>query len=428
MYHTLSILTKSLSVSIIMLACLPEGRSQQPSLSSYYLDTAHIIIIASGDAAFNATDLTNAFARTFVDNSFISTDVKDKALEKTGRFNRLGGDLNSGFGLSFRIDSIFEKHPYHLQFFTGFYDRQHLDARYGHDLFELAFYGNKPFAGDTAAMDGAEFNYFRYQQFELGISSDNGMGRRLSAGLSMLKGEKLLEVNTGNSYLYTSDIGDRLELYANASVRQSDTSTANTDAFNGWGLSANLMYELNYNTLGNSPGSGYLRIECSDLGFIRWNENTFNYSMDTTFRYSGIYIQDIFNLQDSVFNETVDSMQEAFNSQRAKSANTFILPPLFRLTLGQVNGKRHFTAGIHYRHKANATPFIYLQEGYKPTDFLLLSARLAYGGYGRISGGLEAVILLAGFEITAGTSNLDGLIFTNSRSGFSAYAAMRKKF
>ena len=403
------------------------GSSQQSSLSDHYLDTTHFIITMGGDISFNSTAVTNNFASSFINGNFISSEDKDIVSSNMLSSNTAGGDMDAGVGISFMVDRVLHQHPYHMQLIAGVYDRQHFDTRFGKELFELAFFGNKTFAGDTAMLDNASISYLHYQQLQFGILNDNGMGRRLSASISFLNGEKLMQLKTGDSFLYTSDIGDDLYLYANTEIWRSDTAT-NNNQFNGWGLSTDLMYEINYNTSESNMDGGFLRMEINDLGFIRWNPQSFHYNLDTTFSYSGLYIDDIFDLRDSLFSYTSDSISDSYKKWQKKQGSTIVLPTLFRLTLGQRRNRRQFMLGIWYKHLANFTPYLYLSEGYWFNKFFNLSARIAYGGYGKLSFGMATNLRLGGFELHAGTTNLEGVFYSKTSSGFSAFASLSKQF
>lgn len=399
------------------------------SLSNYYLDSAKIAVGISGEFLINSTVLTNEFFGKFINGGYIDKELKDKISGKLLLSNRLGGDVNYGLFYAQRINRLFGKPFYRFNYFVSITNRQHFDVRFNENLFKLGFYGNKQFAGDTVDAGNFSLNMLGYQQFQLGFISDNGMGGKFGMGLSFLKGETQNSIEAAQLEIYTSDIGDVIDISTNARISRSDTATTGIEAFNGWGLSIDLMYEYNFNVFSNSDeGIGMLRLEISDLGFIRWNEQSFNYTLDTSFHYEGLVIDNVFELHDSILTQTIDSITESYTSHQLKSGHTTVLPAIFRFTVIQQKGRHVFTLGMMYRIAANYNPFVFLKETYRFNEVFSLGGKVSYGGYGKFGFGLEAGISFKKFRLLIGSNHLDGLILPKITSGYSGYVAFDKRF
>ena len=174
---------------------------------------------------------------------------------------------------------------------------------------------------------------------------------------------------------------------------------------------------------------GFLRLEIHDLGFIRWNDKSLKYISDTTYRFEGIEIDNIFTLEDSILQLTLDSSSNDYVPLFNQGSYATFLPTTLHLSLFQKkNNEWFFTVGIISRIFANYTPYIYAKPGYILKDKYIFTSTLAYGGYGRFHFGLGAQVKFKGFNISAGANNLEGFVFPKHFGGNSAYVSVRKVF
>ncbi len=265
----------------------------------------------------------------------------------------------------------------------------------------------------------------------------NNSGKQYGFGISLLKGEEHLYINARKADLFTEITGDYVDLDMTLKINQSDTANKGLSAFNGWGLSTGLLYQLPYNLSTENSWMGFIRFEINDMGFIRWNYKSLKHSSDTTWRFEGIEIDDILTLEDSILQLTIDSSLNYYEPILNRGVYATFLPTTLHLSLfQQKNDKLFFTAGIISRIFANYTAYIYLKPGYilrlRSAQVLrnkfIFTSTFAYGGYGRLNLGLGAQLIAGGFALSIGTNNLEGIIFPKLLGGNSAYLSVRKGF
>jgi len=170
-------------------------------------------------------------------------------------------------------------------------------------------------------------------------------------------------------------------------MRQSDTAKTGWSAFNGFGFSCDLFYEIPYVTWYNG---GVLRLDIIDLGFIRWNNKSLYLHQDSLYSFDGVEINSIKDLKnqtipssnaDSVINNNVSFSTEPY---------TTFLPTVFNVSTTTYYGKKFiFEKGISYRFNANCRPYYYGNFSWFIEPTVMVSAIVAYGGYGNFNAGAE---------------------------------------
>jgi hypothetical protein len=335
----------------------------------------------------NADALTNLFASRLYLGGRISENEKNQVDKRLRYINRFGGDFDYGISWSWSPTEIFGKKNIRLT--TQIRDRLHIDGIFSADLFRLAFYGNKSFAGKTADLGNLRLNQIRYQQLNLGMefmtdSSKNSYG----FSLSLIKGENFLRSDVKRASLYTSPDGTFMDLDIVMEAQRSDTAKKTPLAFNGIGGAIDLFWEMPYLTRYNE---GILTMQLSDFGFIRWNQNSEHYRIDSSYHYAGINVPGLLNVDNSL--NPFNNPDSVFRSQVKYSREPVVtpLPCVLSILATTYIGKKYIIEkGINYRFFANARPFYYLgairsfREGKFSTGI-----NISYGGYGRLNGGLS---------------------------------------
>lgn len=402
------------------------------SLSQIRSDSSNFSVGIRGEYFLNSNVLDNNFVFSFLGNrNFIESDDKDRISDRLTTDNRVGADLNSGVFFSGPLRKGKNSNPFRLSYFVALSDRQHFHAKFSEDAFKLGFYGNKRFAGDTAHLGGFELQAFQYQQLQTGLLYDNGLGRVLGVGISLLKGQRNQFIEVDQLDLFTSTTGDYLSADTRGRVRQNDSSNTGIDAANGWGSSIDLLFETQFNLLeGNRHGNGLLRMEVNDLGYLWWNNQSLNYRVDSLYEYEGIFIDNLFQLNDSVLqaNNPDSIVDEVLDSQARKAYRTF-LPGTVRLTLSQDHHQGfNFSIRFEQRLGANYRPLVLVKESYQLSSWLRVAAMGGIGGYGRYYLGAEAKARFGGWEVILGSNSLEGVILPKNSSGNNGYLALRTHF
>lgn len=400
--------------------------------------TKYSSVSTIADLSFNANTITNSFFNTFyLTKRFLDESLKDNQSSKLTNNNRIGADIDGGMYYEHRNDT---SKKILSDFFVAVRDREHVDARFHRDLFDLFFYGNKMFAGKTADLSDFSLNVLKYQQLQYGwvkrddvpqstISFGEGSEVKqskhytLGAAISLLKGQQHLSISTNKATLFTEQNGEYIDLSVQAQYAQTDTTHKNLDAWNGIGTSVDLFFSY------SKDSSQTICFEASDLGAIWWNKNTTTASIDTSFHFEGVEVSNIFSFNNSVITHSPDSIQ-AYITNKKNAVYRTVLPSLFHLFFEKkiISQKLSIQTGLQYRLAANYAPYIYLTTHYYFTSRFMASVHLAQGGYGNLHLGLAvAKDFGKGYMVSIGSDYFNGLTGL-SPTGQEVYLAFKKLF
>ena len=272
---------------------------------------------------------------------------------------------------------------------------------------------------------------------QLGLIKKNDNETEFGFGLSFLKGEQFFELNAYRANVFTSANGKDIDVDLLYSTIRSDTANKGWGAVNGLGASAGLYYQVPYymfqspdDSAGGSAGwKGFVRIEASDIGFIKWNGNSQKSIVDTNFHFEGVVIENLLEWSDSMGEISLDSLKNTVAPSWQNSSFTSVMPGYFHLKMYKENSAGlYLSMGTVLRVFSNYSPLIYIQGGHEIKNKYRLGGTVEFGGYGKFDFGIEASARTIGFAITLGTYNFAGLLFPNYFGGSSLYGGVKKTF
>ena len=393
------------------------------TLQIYDSDSNKFVTGAYGEIQYNSSAITNQFAKTFYQGEYLTKEIKEGSINKMGNFNQLGLDANYGAYSSIRLKSFMGRNPYRLNWFIGLYDRTHTDLSVPENLFRLVFEGNKQFAGESIDISGFDFKLFKYQQLQTGLYFDNGLGQKIAFSASYLNGSRYLSYSVPQLSFFTSDIGDQIAMDWDFTYQQTNLENERYLPSNGYGFSTDLMYQFSYNSVENS--NNYMKIEINDLGFINWSSTSQSITSSDSLLYEGYHIKNIQEIHDSLIQEiSVDSIIDSHTYLKTGKFTTY-LPTRISLDIKQQhNEKLAINIGISYRINSNYSPLLFVEEQYNITKNIITSGRLSYGGYTKLSFGMNIRAQFNSIGLFAGTNNIEGLIASKYFGGFSAFGGL----
>ncbi len=404
----------SVACSLLPVPCFP-----QDSLYKHEIEI-------SGDYYFNSDAFTNEFFSAFYNGDFIDKGLKDRVDKRLTYINRWGFDLKTEINWRYSPAKLFGKKG--LSCNASIKDRLHGDGIFSQDFYRVALYGNKMFAGEHADLGNFKLNFLGYQQLQFGIEWNlDSVKNNYGIAISLLKGERNFTVDVKRGDLYTADDGSYIDMDFAIRSKQSDTSQTGPLAFNGFGLSTDMFYEIPYVTWYND---GVLSIQLQDLGFIQWNSRSMDHRLDTFIHYEGLVVNDIFDLQSGTFPETDPDTIINNNLKYRVEAYTTFLPAIFSISATTYYGKKFLVEkGINYRFLANARPYYYGTFMWNTCKALTLGWNVSYGGYGRFNAGMEAELRFARrFTVNVNSFYLAGILVPSKLGGLGANLSLSGKF
>ncbi|MFM2208108.1 MAG: hypothetical protein RL213_2083 [Bacteroidota bacterium] len=336
-------------------------------------DSAGYAIGFGTDYFFASDALTNQLAEYYLIHRFIDDPVKDRVSERSSEINRFALGFNGTLEFLHRPDSSRFHYIFSLQ--------HHLfvDSKFRDDVFELYFRGNKQYAGDTAFVTNSSFRLLFYYQAGAGAAGSSRDGKIEWYGLgSFLIGHDLFDVKATNGWLYTSPDGEYIDSDLDLVFRQSDSTGKAPSTMNGAGAGI---------TAGISVGTGdngRTHLGVRNLGFIHFFERSSYAEVDTSLRFEGIDITDLFDFRDSVTGILDDSaFAQQFIVNRRKEA--FNIPTPGQIDLWHEQGfwenRLSLAVGTRLYLRETSIPMVWLDASVRLSPRHTFRLGTQYGGY-----------------------------------------------
>ncbi len=283
----------------------------------------------------------------------------DMFLNKLKTRNILSQEVNASiFSLGFRAKNLY--------FTFDIQERVSAKVSFPKDFISILLKGNANFVGKTADFSGFGVDFNGYLEFGLGVSSK--IGDKLTFGTrgKLLFGQANLTTNkpAPDMGLYTDPTTFNMKFHSNISLNVSGPIDVIIE--NDTIKDIDIKEDPDYlDILLNSKNMGFgldlgveyriqdlftLSASVIDLGFIRWTQDTYNFTQDGEFEFkgfdvsSGMTINGDWNFEDEA--ETLlDSIVDLFDIQNEGNAYTTYLTPKIYLG-GSVNITDQLNFGI----------------------------------------------------------------------------------
>jgi hypothetical protein len=332
-----------------------------------------------------SNSINNNLSYALLKNQFIDDDLKKSSLLKAN--NNFGNHLQTNIYYATMPDTVLGVPDLGMRFGINYYSMQNIN--FSEDLYDLIFYGNKGYENKNADFSNLDVNRINYQSFEFGffkklLEKENGYNT-VYLGLSLIKGQDYLYLYTNESSLFTATDGEYIDLSISSSYFTSDSSKSNIGTIGGLGASLNFYWAYE-----DVKHNSRFEISFTDLGLISWYDNPLNYSADTSIRFNGQEIDDVFN-PDAANEITQDSILQTIYSHSDNKTFNKSLPARFQFAYTKrfFNDKYIPTIGMGYFFNSNQNILaFFLNNKYVMSPKFSLDFLLSYGGYTNLGVGL----------------------------------------
>jgi hypothetical protein len=256
--------------------------------------------------------------------SFIHPDAdKGRFVSKLQNYNTFARDYYYGI-----ISAGYRRNNSYFRIDVA--DRAAASIGFPKDLGVLALEGNEQFAGRNANISGftGNLNYFR--EYALGYSYNINRWFNVGARAKLLFGKADLAFSLGQSTLYTDPETYNLRLTTEFSMEMSMPVRVGTDEN---GRIDHVISHFRHNDYGRrnflfgarNPGvafdvGGWFRVSpvatffssITDIGFIRWKRDVYNFSIDADYLYQGFDLSPLFDSGDG--SDPVDNLLDTLKS------------------------------------------------------------------------------------------------------------------
>tara|TARA_B100000902_G_C27312815_1_gene919430 strand:+ start:2438 stop:3769 length:1332 start_codon:yes stop_codon:yes gene_type:complete len=224
------------------------------------------------------------------------------------------------------------------------YDRVEVDFGFSKDLFDLVFFGNEMFQGEEINLENTYLSATKFQQINLTLfRMFNFHENQIEVGLgySYLIGNHHVDFSTNNSYIEVGDDGEYINSNLNFIANFADTNEFGLFGSNGAGYALNLSLDI---TLKDNS----LHFSIEDFGNINWNKEAVNYMSKEEINFSGLEIDNILSINDSLIQSQLDSLVDINYVAKMNNFTSYLPTKLHFAYKRDLNFENSFSKNIDY--------------------------------------------------------------------------------
>lgn len=411
-------------ISLRVEFCLAQLNLFNDSVNS----SKHFSLSLLGNVTAKSNAFPNHFYTTFYQGGYLTDETKRKAADKIQEVNRFGADADVNLLFRHCPDTILGKTGW--SYLLRVAERRHLNVQMTRDFFNIGFFGNAMYENKTAKLASFKLDFVSYQQVGLGIEKNmriNNNQHQWGAIVNYLNGRNAQQALIDTANLFTATDGAYLELDINGKYTRTD-SVKNRQLIpnpnKGAGFSFDFYYRL------TTREQHQLQVSLLDFGYIYWQNSAIAYRYDTLFRFDGIQIPNLIEINDSLVQLSQDSVINRAQKNTNKSFKT-VLPAWLQLSYThQLIPKKlalHFIG--RYRFHDVYLPFIAVGASYCYSTNTHATFHVGYGGYGHFNYALMINQRIGKqFTLGIGSNQLEGLLMPQKANGQSIVISVKNWF
>lgn len=392
---------KYLSLTLTLL--LGTTLSAQYSFKEHYFQrnkevngTKHYLELY-GNYEINSDYLSNKFISSFYAGDFIDTDLKTVTQSRLKNQNTIGVEIAGGINYKLALDSL------NLVFSIG--QKTQSSNSFSKNLYNLYLFGNKPYAGTTLNLSTTDVSIQSYRYYALGLEKKLRNNIMLGGKIKLYEGRFFYDALLERASFFTEIDGSKITIDPKLEL---SFMTERTKFNPGVGLDFFAIKRVK---------DAMVFFEVEDLGFINYRD-TKNYSVDSTYEFTGLKIESIFALDEEEFDVSRDDIDGVFGVDSVLKNKTRMTPARFTIGFQEVvSNLLLLEAYVNYRLLPHYSP----QVIFKPNFFLYKNLSVApvvnLGGFGRLDLGLNISYHDSRFFTTLDILEFENIIKPDKTSG-----------
>ena len=381
---------------------------------------------------FESNSLEIDFFQNFLYGGFITNQEKSQWLNNIAKNNVINFEI---------INSIKIKRNNNKNlFFLEISDKNIANISFTDDILGLILRGNYYYESDTLKFDNTSIKANRYQQIKLGYSRKiNSI--KIGTAISFLNGNHHYSYMLRTGYLYTGNSGSSLDINYNMQAFATDTNNFSLFRNNGNGLAFDFNIEIEHNNF-------TINLYLTDLGFIKWKENSIIYATDSNFIFSGVQVEDFINFNDSIIDNEIEDFKNNITRKKNNHFKSYI-PANFGVSFERKIRNhivKNIRTGFNFKWQpymdnlilsgakitqgiieSNYSPYFYFQT-ICDARYIDIIPQFAYGGFTEnINIGL-AIKIWENNPIIIGTNHLETVFNYENNESLNIYLQMQRNF
>ena len=367
-------------------------------------------LIFSGLGNYSGTSIRVDLARKLFYGGNIDQDLKDASLLNHKGINRFGLNMNSEFEYrNFAVDFLKKEN---LGFLIKGGAYSYFDVLYPKGVYDLAFYGNSQFGGESISLSGTRANAYFFQKIGFGIinKSKTAGAYQSSISLNLVNLSNYASLSVSSGEMYQSSNFDTVSIGANAKSYLLNSSSL----FNGLGACVDADFRIP--VLTPKDDTIYFQFQINNLGFAVTNNQVSKYETDKSLVYSGIDVSNAIN-NGGITNNGF-SILDSIGVEESQVQKMVLLPGFLQISklIDESSSKTiEEFYGVRMFFSAAYNPLAFAGLNFKLGKGFNLGGSISYGGLSTFRGGMYTSYTRKNLSIGMSTENLSGIFFNNAK-------------
>lgn len=312
--------------------------------------------------------------------------------------------------------------------FFSYHHRQMRNVSATKGLYDLVFYGNARFAGDTVDISNLRVQNYIYNQYTGGIRKQIDYGKlqmEFGIGLSFLQIINQQDISTRDSWIYTAEDGDTIKVKYDLTFNNAREGANTFFQRNGLGASGDIHLAF------MNRDKWKLSVDFSDVGYMYFRKTPVNYSAAKEIEFRGIVLPNLLNFSPQTFDTlNLDSAVRSYLPTKTNNQYNLFIPFTASIAFSKplLNNRLVLTFGYQYRFLPGYYGYGYVKANYFMKKNMVVSVTGGGGGYSWFNLGVEFSKRWKYFDLTIGSSNLLGTLIPTHYTGTGLYLRLGSCF
>lgn len=312
--------------------------------------------------------------------------------------------------------------------FFSYHHRQMRNVNATKGLYDLVFYGNARFAGDTVDISNLRVQNYIYNQYTGGIRKQIDYGKlqmEFGIGLSFLQIINQQDISTRDSWIYTAEDGDTIRVKYDLTFNNAREGANTFFQRNGLGASGDIHLAF------MNRDKWKLSVDFLDVGYMYFRKTPVNYSAAKEIEFRGIVLPNLLNFSPQTFDTlNLDSAVRSYLPTKTNNQYNLFIPFTASIAFSKplLNNRLVLTFGYQYRFLPGYYGYGYVKANYFMKKNMVVSVTGGGGGYSWFNLGVEFSKRWKYFDLTIGSSNLLGTLIPTHYTGTGLYLRLGSCF
>ncbi len=383
------------------------------NLQLHKIDSTQKKVYVGINSVFSSNSIKVTFFNKILTKDYI--DNKTKQLNNILQQNYILSENTNVISYIIKPDSFMSHTDVGFRFDIANLNR--ITSNFTKDAFNIAFYGNKSYAGKKADFTNSYYKSVTYQKINFGLfkhSNDTLNNDKITyyAGFSLINGQDYKFAYLNNSNLFTSETGEYIDF--NLQMTYAYAKNGKTDFLENRGIGGAFNFNLTYE---NTKYNYFINLSLEDLGIIKWSKYSYETFIDSNMHFEGVEIANVLDIENySPGNLSKDSLMSNINKNTKRLSYTTGLNEKINLSISKNLTKNNLftTIGIGYLYNTKEPlPVFYGRTNYIFNKRFAANLQIAYGGFSNIQYGLGLSFAINKFNLYVGSNNPLGFILTD---------------